>query len=175
MHDAPLMSAPKSHQESRGRTGEGENVNIDVTFFVLPEELDIDAARRFVEAEDVEQLRFVDGLDALDYAVSPSSSDRDDGESERATTVAAHAGRWIEAFAVLAGGGDPFFEDRFANRMRLRDGRELLAVGFDLDGAQDPWYEEVWSLASAHYADVARAMGVLLSDDFDLEVQVKRT
>ncbi len=25
------------------------------------------------------------------------------------------------------------------------------------------------------YADVARAMGVLLSDDFDLEVQVKRT
>ena len=150
-------------------------MNIDVTLFVLPDELDIDAARRFVEAEDVEQLRFVDGLDALDYAVSPSSSDGDDGESERATTIAAHAGRWIEAFAVLAGGGDPFFEDRFANRRRLRDGRELLAVGFDLDGAQDPWYEEVWSLASAHYADVARVMGVLLSDDFDLEVQVKRT
>ncbi len=125
-------------------------MTIDMTLFVLPAELGIDAARAMLASVDLDRLRMHDDADALTYAVAQDWNADGGEDAAEEQSVENHAARWIESFALLASGDDPFFENRFARRERLSGGCQLLIIGFDLDGVHDPVYEDAFSLASAH-------------------------
>jgi hypothetical protein len=145
-------------------------VVIDVQVFVLPASLDVRAAERLIEG-DRSASRFLDGVDVMRYSADASSPAPEDASDVGEAALREHAGRWMASFVNLVQAHDRSFEYRIAHRVPVVSGGEMLVVAFDLDGAHDPWYEDVFTLAVMHYAPIARAMGVRLPGEFLLDVR----
>jgi hypothetical protein len=145
-------------------------VIIDVQLFVLPAMLDVHAAERLIDG-DRTASRFLDGVDVMGYSVDASSPAPEATSDVDEAVLREHAVRWVASFVDLVQGQDRWFEHRVAHRVPVASGGELLVVAFDLDGAQDAWYENVFTLAVTHYAPLARAMGVRLPGEFVLDAR----